>query len=69
MEEFRHPFVPPKEDLELEGKTGEEITWSVYSTCCRQFGPEEKNAADRKIREIILRAGQKAQRNTVPDDG
>lgn len=60
VENFKHLSKPPKEsDLELEGKSGGEVGWSVYSTFCQDFGSDEKTEVDRKIRNLMIQAKQK----------
>lgn len=59
MDDLQHSFEPPEADLELKGNTGKAITWSVYSTFCKRFGPEKKADADRKIMDVIIRAQQR----------
>lgn len=53
------PSPPPPEDLVAEGVASNGVRWAIYDTYCKNFGPKEKEEADKRIWEIIIRSEQK----------
>jgi len=51
---MRRPFDPPDEDLQVEFTNAHGARIMIYDTCCKDWTPEKKRAADERIMDIYV---------------
>lgn len=51
----KFPYVPNMDDCKMTVETEGAVCY-IMDTCCRQFTPADKAAADRKLMDLALRA-------------